>query len=140
MRSPRGRGAPVRLHVFSEGTSGRVRARSSLSYLAPLNATLHLTWPAGYSPLKDTFHHMVAADALILAKSSLSWSAAFLSTGRVFAPFRANHRIERCVPSAEPPRERVRRTREASRGHAAEAPRHTGPPPRPAAASGRVSG
>lgn len=73
------------LHVYSEGS------KSSLSYLDEFNPVFHLE-----SDLKSTFHHMVMADAFIMAKSSLSWSASFISTGIIYSPFRSNHRIKFC--------------------------------------------
>jgi hypothetical protein len=45
--------------------------------------------------LKDSFHHMVNADALIVSKSALSWTAGLLSTGAVYAPFLGPQASER---------------------------------------------
>mmetsp|Transcript_31439 Transcript_31439/g.63862 ORF Transcript_31439/g.63862 Transcript_31439/m.63862 type:complete len:456 (-) Transcript_31439:258-1625(-) len=47
--------------------------------------------------LQVAFHHMVSADAFVMSMSSLSWCAAFLSTGRIYAPFRGNRRINVCA-------------------------------------------
>lgn len=73
------------LHIVSEGSA------AGLEWSAEFNATLHLN-----EVIDVTFHRMVTADCLIMAKSTLSWSAAFLSDRRLFAPHFTNHRIAAC--------------------------------------------
>lgn len=65
------------VHVFSEGRA----ADFEMLTLVP-NAKVHLHLGA---PLMATFHHMAMADSLVMASSTLSDTAAFLSRGRVFA-------------------------------------------------------
>ena len=62
------------VHIFSEG-----RHTDFGSLLRVPHVRFHLN-----EPLEVTFHHLVSADALIMAKSTLSDCAAFLSAGRVF--------------------------------------------------------
>eukprot|EP00966_Prymnesium_polylepis_P258922 5980464-Prymnesium_polylepis.1 len=94
-----GRGAPKpSVHIFSQG-----RAADFGSLLKVPRVRLHLN-----TPLESTFHHLVSADALVMAKSTLSDCAAFLSEGRIFQQpstggggllhyvHRTNWRIERC--------------------------------------------
>ena len=66
------RGASV--HIFSEGLR-----EDFGSLLKVPRVYFHLNWP-----LDLTFHHLVMADALIMAKSTMSDCAAFLNSGRVF--------------------------------------------------------
>jgi len=75
----------VRVHVFSEGNES--------AFHFGFNASMHLSTPEA-----EAFHHLVAADALVIATSTFSWTAAFISVGRVFSMSskRLNHRIERC--------------------------------------------
>ena len=69
-----------RLHVMSEGEEAGVAYFDALR--GPrFHVELHLS-----RPLKETFHHMVEADALIMAPSGLSFAAVPLSRGRVFYP------------------------------------------------------
>ena len=66
------RGASV--HIFSEG------AQQDFGPLLKVpRVRFHLN-----TPIDSTFHHLVSADALVMAKSTLSDCAAFLSEGRVF--------------------------------------------------------
>lgn len=60
-------GAPTAVHIFSDGT------REQLSGLDMYHPHLHLR-----DNIKTAFHHMVQADVLIMAKSSLSGTAAIL--------------------------------------------------------------
>ncbi|KAL1530594.1 hypothetical protein AB1Y20_001494 [Prymnesium parvum] len=62
------------VHVFSQGA-----AADFGSVLKLPRVQLHLN-----EPLEVTFHHLVSADVLIMAKSTLSDCAAFLSGGRLF--------------------------------------------------------
>lgn len=59
-----------------------------LSYLSKYAPVAFHTAGSGVGDLQSTFHHMVEADALIIAKSAFSAAAAYLSSGPVFAPFR----------------------------------------------------
>ncbi|KAL1518549.1 hypothetical protein AB1Y20_002838 [Prymnesium parvum] len=58
---------PAAVHVFSDGSA------EQLAGLERFNATVHLR-----DNVKAAFHHMVQADALVMAKSSLSGTAAIL--------------------------------------------------------------
>ena len=60
-------GAEATVHVFSDGTA------EQLAGLQQYRPVLHLR-----DNIKTAFHHMVEADALIMAKSSLSGTAAIL--------------------------------------------------------------
>jgi hypothetical protein len=71
-------GADASVHIFSEGK------RADFAYLWD-NVTKPLAFHLSEEPL-TTFHHMVAADALVVAKSTFSLAAAFLSTNRFFFP------------------------------------------------------
>lgn len=68
---------PVHVHVFSEGRPDDFGPLQRL----PFPTHWHLS-----APLDATFHHLVAADALVLARSTLSDGAAMLSEGELFAP------------------------------------------------------
>ena len=92
----------IALHVFSQGES------SDFAYLGRWRPKLHIEQRANLSSRGQTkavasiFHHMVSADALIIAKSSLSVVAGYLSSGRVFTPERTRApsvigRLERCT-------------------------------------------
>ena len=71
----------ARLHVFSE--RGHGHGEADLAYLRRYRPAFHIS-----EDVQDTFHHMVEADALIIARSSLSQVAAYLSrSSHVFAPF-----------------------------------------------------
>lgn len=78
------RHGPCRLHIFTEGSAG-------LEYLLPFNPTFYID-----TDVQTAFHHMVMADILVIAKSSFTWAAAFLSNATIYAPHRFNHRINRC--------------------------------------------
>lgn len=69
--------ARTHLHIFSEGTLADFGPLRKV--WEPSRTFWHLN-----QPLADSFQHMVAADALVVAKSSLSDCAALLSRGRVF--------------------------------------------------------
>ena len=60
-------GAEVTVHIFSDGTA------EQLAGLQHHHPVLHLR-----DNIKTAFHHMVEADALVMAKSSLSGTAAIL--------------------------------------------------------------
>jgi hypothetical protein len=93
------------LHIYSQGNE------SDFTFLDRWRPRLHAeqhtqeTSEAQTLAIKSVFHHMVSADALIIARSSLSRVAGFLSRGRVFAPERRNRiqapsfiaRLENCL-------------------------------------------
>ena len=112
--------ASVALHVFSEGGS------ETLAYLQEFSPQLHLSlqpsseelWKVASGStissqtekLQLTFHHMVAANGLIVARSTMSWSAALMSKGRIFSMYspdtsrpdwfaKTHGRIEECGPA-----------------------------------------
>jgi hypothetical protein len=66
------------VHIFSDAGFEQLGVITE----AIPDARLHLR-----QPLEATFHHMVHADALIVARSSFSAMAAYLSHGTIFAPF-----------------------------------------------------
>ena len=80
------------LHVYSQGNV------SDFAFLAQWRPRVHLdqygAMASGHSATALTnsiaalFHHMVSADALIIAKSSLSIVAGYLSRGHVYTPER----------------------------------------------------
>lgn len=72
------------IHIVTEG-------HNDLEWAKELNATLHID-----EAIDITFHRMVSADCFVLAKSAFSWSAAFLSKGRLFSPHFKNHRVNLC--------------------------------------------
>jgi len=72
------------IHIVTEG-------HSDLEWAKKINATLHID-----EAIDVSFHRMVSADCFLLAKSSLSWAAAFLSEGRLFSPYFKNSRVEVC--------------------------------------------
>ena len=90
------------LHVFSQGN------QSEFGFLARWKPLLHLEAPTDASivradvaavtrTVKSIFHHMVEADSLITARSSLSLAAAFLNRGRVFSADLSCSAAGRCV-------------------------------------------
>jgi hypothetical protein len=90
------------LHVFSQGTL------SEFGFLAQWKPVLHIEAPTDAAivradsaavthTVKSIFHHMVEADALITARSSLSLAAAFLSRGHVFSADLSCSAAGRCV-------------------------------------------
>jgi len=90
------------LHVFSQGN------RSEFGYLSRWKPLLHLEAPTDAAivrsdvaavtrTVKSIFHHMVEANLLITARSSLSLAAAFLSRGRVFSADLSCAAPGRCV-------------------------------------------
>lgn len=74
------------LHVFSQGSL------SEFAFLRRWKAIIHLDSASNASARAQTeevmsiFHHMVQADALIIARSSLSITAGYLSRGHVYVP------------------------------------------------------
>ena len=92
------RSTPIHVHILSEGKADDFGSLAKL----PHKLSFHLN-----APLMDTFHHMVHADALVMAASTMSDVAAWLRRrGRVFAHPSAEGllqymhrdvRIERCV-------------------------------------------
>merc|ERR1719483_312027 len=68
-------GEKLKFHIFSEGPKEEFQTILD----AHSDAILHL-----YSDLKLTFHHMVMAHAIVVARSSFSKTAGFLSIGDVF--------------------------------------------------------
>ena len=93
------RSSPIHVHILSEGKPDDF---GSLTKLPRVKVAYHLN-----APLMETFHHMVHADALVMAASTMSDVAAWLRRrGRVFAHPAAEgllqytHRdvnIERCA-------------------------------------------
>ena len=78
------------LHVFSQGNLSEFgfleRWKPVLHVEAPTNAAIARADTASVTAsIKSVFHHMVEADSLIIARSSLSIAAGFLSKGRVFS-------------------------------------------------------
>jgi len=85
-------GAPqsAMLHVFSQGNLSEFgfleRWKPVLHVEAPTNAaTARADAASVTASIKSAFHHMVEADSLIIARSSLSIAAGFLNKGRVFS-------------------------------------------------------
>ena len=67
-------GDAVAWHVFSEGKAREFEPLRRAFEAAGLGRLqLHLD-----EPIEETFHHLVMADALVVAKSSFSWAAAYL--------------------------------------------------------------
>ena len=83
---------PTYFHVFSNGCSSQLK---ELNQFKNLEVYLNLD-------IKKTFHAMVAADVLIPAKSSFSYSAAILGAGEVITdcmnPFYAVDGRQQCRP------------------------------------------
>ena len=90
------------LHVFSQGN------RSEFGFLAHWKPLLHLETPTDTAiaradvaaitrTVESVFHHMVEADSLITARSSLSLAAAFLSRGRLFSADLSCSAAKRCA-------------------------------------------
>jgi hypothetical protein len=76
-----GHDGPVSFHVYSEGVADKFA--DLIIAFGEKNVFLHLD-----EDLKTSFHDMVSADVLIMAKSSFSYAAALLSNGTVYAqPF-----------------------------------------------------
>ena len=94
------------LHVFSQGNLSDfgflAHWKPSLHIEVPTDATIaHADSAAVTSTVRSIFHHMVEADSLITARSSLSLAAGFLSRGRVFSADLSCSAAGRCV-SADP--------------------------------------
>ena len=68
-----GRGALWAVHIFSEGLSP--------AEFGPIGKLPHVHFHLN-EPLAETFHHLVHGDALVMAASTLSDVAAWLSAGR----------------------------------------------------------
>jgi len=75
--SSRARPTP-QIHIFSEGEPSDF---GPLGRIPGFQSHFHLN-----APLHETFHHMVSAQALVLARSSLSDMAALLSDGLLLSP------------------------------------------------------
>ena len=79
----------VALHVYSQGN-----ATSDFHFLHQWEPQFHVEEQSTGSVRDQThavasmFHHMVSADALIIAKSSLSLVAGYLRKGHVYVPLR----------------------------------------------------
>jgi hypothetical protein len=66
------------IHIFSEGVRSDF---GPLGRIPGFRSQFHLS-----EPLDATFHHLVSADALVMAQSTLSDMAALLTDGVLFAP------------------------------------------------------
>ena len=90
----------AKLHVFSQGSP------SDFDFLGSWRPRLHIEEEQGANreaqtrAIASVFHHLVSADALIIAKSSLSQTAGYLSQGRVYTPDRPNHTKHRLATRA----------------------------------------
>jgi hypothetical protein len=73
---PKAKEGGVTFHIYSEGQKDKF---DDLVAYDPQRVFMHLN-----EDLKETFHDMVSADALVMAKSSFSYSAALISAGHVF--------------------------------------------------------
>jgi hypothetical protein len=71
----------VVIHIFSEGEPSEF---GPLGRIPGFRSQFHLS-----EPLDTTFHHLVSAHALVMARSTLSDMAALLSDGLLFAPSNA---------------------------------------------------
>ena len=90
--SPKHKGKTIYVHLVSEGPVNKFRSLIDKLSKRDIKAVkLHLN-----IDLRVAFHHLVSADALVMAKSSLSWAAAYVSAGEIYSTYRRNHRIQLC--------------------------------------------
>ena len=85
----------VVVHIFSEGAANTTSPE--LRTIAGATPVLHLN-----SELKDTFHHLVAADAFVMGPSSLSNMAAWLRLGKAAGDVSRANVFDGCACAGSP--------------------------------------
>ena len=83
------------VHIFSEGAANTTSPE--LRTIAGATPVLHLN-----SELKDTFHHLVAADAFVMGPSSLSNMAAWLRLGKAAGDVSRANVFDGCACAGSP--------------------------------------